>query len=128
MLMHNEPYRYAPPRLTQEKLARLRLKATGRRKKTGPAKAGKPSPNQGTGVRTRAIPALKRVCAEENLPAPRGLEELPAGERRALAAAGVEEYVRRLQSEQREPRTRKVAAKPAAGEDVERALKGERLA
>jgi transposase len=128
MLTTGEPYRYAQPRLTQEKLARLRIKATGQRKKTGPAKGGKPSPNRGSGVRTRAIPALKEVCREENLPAPRGLEELPAGERRALAAAGVEEYVRSLQSEHREPRARKVAAKPAAGEDAEGASKGELLA
>lgn len=127
MLTTGEPYRYAQPRLTQEKLARLRIKATGKRKKTGPAKGGKPSPNRGTGVRTRAIPALRTVCAEANLPAPRGLEELPAGERRALAAAGVEDYVRSLQSEQREPRVRKAAAKAAAGEHAEGAEREELL-
>jgi hypothetical protein len=110
MLTTGEPYRYAQPRLTQEKLARLRIKATGKRKKTGPAKSGKPSPNQGTGVRTRAVPSLSRVMAEENLPVPRGWDELPAGEQRALSAAGLEDYVRRLQHEQRVPRRRQDAA------------------
>jgi hypothetical protein len=105
MLTTGEPYRYAQPRLTQEKLARLRIKATGKRKKTGPAKGSPPASNQGTGVRTRAVPSLSRVMAEENLPVPRGLEALPAGERRALSAAGVEDYVRRLQSDQRQLRS-----------------------
>lgn len=104
-LLHaGEPYRYAQPRLTQEKLARLRIKATGKRKRTGPAKSGQPAPNQGTGVRTRAVPALRTACTGEGLPAPKGLDELPAGERRALREAGVEEYVRSIQSEQRRPR------------------------
>jgi transposase len=112
MLRNHEPYRYAQPRPTQEKLARLRIKATGKRKRTGPKLNGKPSPNQGTGVRTRAIPALKRVCAEAGLPAPRSWEELPPGEQRALQEAGVAAFVTAIETERREPRRRGTQPEP----------------
>lgn len=38
MLKHSEPHRYAQPKETEVKLARLRVKAIGRRHKPGPAK------------------------------------------------------------------------------------------
>jgi hypothetical protein len=38
MLTNNEPYRYAQPRCTEKKLARLRIMATGKRKKGGAVK------------------------------------------------------------------------------------------
>jgi transposase len=43
MLKNNEPYRYAQPRATQAKLSRLRIRATGSRKKGGFAKGHSPS-------------------------------------------------------------------------------------
>jgi transposase len=54
MLVHNEPYRYAQPKPTQDKLSRLRVKATGQRRKggcparrvcQGPALAGDAQPH-----------------------------------------------------------------------------------
>jgi transposase len=36
MLTKNEPYRYAVPRSTEEKLRKLRVRATGEKRKTGP--------------------------------------------------------------------------------------------
>jgi hypothetical protein len=42
MLTRREPYRFSPPLLTFEKLAKLRVLATGKRSKTGPKK-GQPS-------------------------------------------------------------------------------------
>ncbi len=38
MVVTGEPYRYAAPRTTETKLARLRVKATGQRRRSGPAK------------------------------------------------------------------------------------------
>ena len=38
MLTNDEPYRYAQPTPTQAKLSRLRVKATGEVRKTGPKK------------------------------------------------------------------------------------------
>ncbi len=42
MLMRNEPYRYAIPRSTETKLAKLRVKATGQRRKSGTPKGARP--------------------------------------------------------------------------------------
>ena len=68
MLKHNEPYRYAQPTTVQAKFDRLRLPATGKRRKTGSAK-GLPRPaGYGSGPRTRAVPALNSVYAAEQLP------------------------------------------------------------
>ena len=68
MLKNNEPYRYAQPATTQAKLSRLRVKAGGERKQGGNPK-GSPRPEAyGSGVRTRAVPALAAVYAAEGLP------------------------------------------------------------
>ena len=44
MLMRNEPYRYAIPRSTETKLAKLRVKATEQRRKSGTPKGAKRRP------------------------------------------------------------------------------------
>ncbi len=68
MLKNNEPYRYALPATTEAKFSRLRIRAGGGKKKGGIAK-GSPRPaNYGQG-RTRAIPALSAVYADNGLPA-----------------------------------------------------------
>jgi transposase len=68
ILTKNEPYRYALPLPTQTKLARLRVKATGKKRKTGTAK-GTPQPaHRGTGQSFRRIPALPALYREEGLP------------------------------------------------------------
>jgi transposase len=68
MLKHNEPYRYAQPQTVQAKFDRLRLRATGKRRKTGSPK-GSPRPaSYGSGRRTRAVPALDSVYAAQQLP------------------------------------------------------------
>jgi transposase len=68
MLKNNEPYRYAQPKTVQAKLSRLRIRATGQKKKGGFAK-GTPRPaNYGKGVRTKAVPSLDQIYAAEQLP------------------------------------------------------------
>ena len=72
MLTNNEPYRYAQPQTVEAKYSRLRVRVTGRKKKTG-SKGQKRAASYGSGVRTCAIPALDDVYAGEGLPALGGL-------------------------------------------------------
>jgi hypothetical protein len=104
MLKNNEPYRYAQPKATEGKLSRLRVKATGKRKKTGPKAGSGASPNQGTGKRSRRVPSLGEVYEGEGLPKAKGAAEVTAGEQRAVASAGVTEYVASLAEAKREER------------------------
>jgi transposase len=112
MLKNNEPYRYAQPRLTDDKLARLRIQVTGQKKKTGPKKGAGVAPNQGTGRRTRTIPALSQVYAEAGLPPAKALAQLPPGELHALERQGVTDYVAAIQAAQKVPRRQQPAPDP----------------
>ena len=98
LLTRREPYRYAQPRTTETKLQRLRVKATGQRRKTGPkAGQGTGGPKLAAGVRSRTIKPLAQVCQEEGLPAPGAP---PAGEARTVADSGTAAYVGSLQAAQ----------------------------
>lgn len=88
MLTRNEPYRYAVPRCTEAKLQRLRVKATGQRRRSGPKKDQKPMAKRPAG--SRVIRALAEVCQSEGIPAPRPLS---LGERRTVYQAGCESFV-----------------------------------
>jgi transposase len=99
MLTNNEPYRYAIPRSTESKLAKLRVKATGKRRKSGTAKGAKRQALLPGGGRT--IKSLAALCASEGLPEP---PPLSAGERRTIAAAGCEGYVAEVAATQVVPR------------------------
>ena len=81
MLTHQEPYRYALPATTQAKLARLRVRATGVRKKGGHAKGTPRSKAYGSGQGTRGVPALAAVYAAEQLPP---LAAPPPGEEKMI--------------------------------------------
>lgn len=79
MLKNNEPYRYAVPATTKQKLTTLRVTATGeRRRKSGPLR--KPMEPQPSGMRVHKIPTLNQVYADEGLPCARLPEELRKGE------------------------------------------------
>jgi transposase len=86
ILKHGEPYRYADPQQVKEKLAKVRLAAGGPKRKRGRA----PQPVATDGP---AASCLNRVYAAEGLPAAQTPEQLPPGERRAVAASGAEEFV-----------------------------------
>jgi transposase len=101
MLKYNEPYRYAQPATVRAKFDRLRIRATGKRRRGGNPK-GSPRPaNYGTGQGTRAVPALEQVYAAEQLPplAPPG-----AGETKMLARQGVTGFVAGIHQARRVPR------------------------
>jgi len=90
MLKHNQPYRYAQPKPTEAKLSRLRVKATGELRKTGPKKGAAAGPKLGPGVRSRTVKALAEIYQQEGLPA------MPApapGECRMVRESGAAAYV-----------------------------------
>ena len=67
MLKNNEPYRYAQPLTLQAKLSRLRILATGKKRKGGLVK-GQPRTEQYGKGRTKAVPGLDHLYSAEGLP------------------------------------------------------------
>ena len=100
MLRNNEPYRYALPATASAKLARLRVKATGKRKRGGNAKGTGRHPNYGQGL-TKAVPALTTVY-EVNELSP--VNELKAGEKAMLERAGLADLPEYLNKPRRVPK------------------------
>jgi hypothetical protein len=82
VLTSGEPFRYTVPKTLEAKYSRLRIRATGQRRKTGP-RAGTPrSPRYGTKERTKRIPSLAEVLQQNAVPP---LTDLPPGESKMLA-------------------------------------------
>lgn len=100
MLATGEPYRYAEPRRTADKLAQLRIKATGQRRQGGVAKGTPRSAQYGHGG-TRAVLPLSTVLTTEGLPPPRSLSP---GEQRTVRATGTTAYVAQLHTARRVPK------------------------
>ncbi len=95
MLTRNEAYRYAQPASTETKLARLRIAATGKRRRGGTAKgAAKPVARLPGGA--KRIKPLAEVLASEGLPP---LPPPTEGESRVVQCPGIGEYVASLQYE-----------------------------
>jgi transposase len=92
VLKNQEPYRYAIPRTTDEKLASLRVRATGERRKTGPPKGSKCVAKLGSG-KSRSIPSLDEVYERQGLP---GRMPLTEGEKRMIHESGTEHFVASL--------------------------------
>lgn len=102
MLRNREPYRYALPRNTESKLASLRVRATGERRKRGQAK-GTPRPaSYGSGRRTRGVRSLQQVYEVEGLPP--AVDELPPGERRMIEEAKLTGFLKKIGTPTRIPR------------------------
>lgn len=99
MLVTGEPYRYAIPRSTETKLARLRVKATGKRRPSG-LKPGQKATGKLPGG-SRTIRSLAEVCRSEGLPEP---QPLSPGEQRTVEAAGCQEFVAQIAQSQIVPR------------------------
>jgi hypothetical protein len=102
MLVSGEPYRYAIPRSTETKLARLRVKAGGERRRGGVPKGQKAAASQpGQAGGSRRIRPLGEVCRSEGLPQPRPLS---AGETRTVKQADCEVFVAQIAAVQVVPR------------------------
>ena len=106
MLKNNEPYRYANPATTQQKLSRLRVAVTGKARKPE-HKGRRPGVKNGANSPSRLVPSLERVCRQEGLPPVHGFERLPVAEQRVLKAMGVIDYVQKIGVDQRTPCTRR---------------------
>jgi transposase len=110
MLMNKEPYRYAVPRSTDEKLAALRVRATGEKRKTGSPKGSRRVPKL-VAERSRTVPSLDEVYNRQGLPSRRPLTE---GEKRMIRESGTEQYVASLDKEKVVPKKKKMP-EPEAG-------------
>lgn len=105
MLKNNEPYRYANPTTTQQKLSRLRVAVTGEHRQAE-RKGRRPGVKNGANPPSRLIPSIGTVCEQEGLPPAHGFEQLPAGEQRVLKSLGVIDYVEKINADRRDPRGR----------------------
>lgn len=101
MLRNHEPYRYAQPRTAEAKFARLRITATGKRRRGGLPKGTPRLENYGSGVGTRAVPSLDEIYSAEGLPP---LASLPAGEQRMLEPTGAAAHAEMVRRRTRVPR------------------------
>jgi len=93
VLTNGEPYRYALPQATENKLRRMRVQATGEKRRTGSAPGTKKSPARLPGGSHRIKP-LPEVYASEQVPPTR---PAPAGELRHLAESKLNDFVASLQ-------------------------------
>src|ERR1700752_4513514 len=94
LLLSGEPFRYAPARSLAAKYSRLSVRATGRRRRGGVAKGTRRSTQYGQG-RTRAIPSLPQVLAQNGLPE---IVPLRRGERIMLERKRLESFYEELQT------------------------------
>lgn len=104
VLTSGEPFRYAPPKSLEAKYSRLRVRATGRRRRGGVAK-GTPRPAHYGHGRTRGVPSLPQVLAQNDLPE---IAPLARGEKIMLERKRLEGFYCELQTASRiEANTRK---------------------
>jgi len=97
VLSSGEPFRYALPKSLQAKYSRLRVRATGQRRRGGTPK-GTPRPTQYGHGRTRGVPSLPQVLADNGLPQ---IDPLPKGERIMLDRKRLDLFYRELQTPSR---------------------------
>ncbi len=100
MLKNNEPYRYAQPRSTQAKFARLH-RAAGRPRRRGGIPKGSPRPATYGSGGTRAVPSLDSLYAAEQLPV---LPPPAPGELLMLEHNRLTPFVERLHQSYRVPK------------------------
>jgi transposase len=99
VLTRGEPYRYALPQATENKLRRLRIQATGEKRKGG-GRPGTKCLSKLPGVEggSRAVKALADVCTAEGVPVPTAA---PPGEQRHVAAHRLDTFAAELQQPRR---------------------------
>jgi transposase len=112
MLTSNEPYRYAMPRATGDKLARLRVRATGQRRRGGASKGPKAVAKLPGGSYT--VRSLSGVCHSEGLPP---LGPLSPGEQRTIQQVGCENLVAQISQPQLLPKAVRRRTKQVATHD-----------
>ncbi len=111
LLRRGEPYRYAQPAPTAEKLRRLRLRTGGPRRTTGCPKGTQAKAKLPGGSRTHK--ALQTLYAEEGLPV---FAPLRPGERRLQQQPAIAAFVASLAEPQTRPRRHRAVSAPARQE------------
>lgn len=114
VLTSGEPFRYALPKSLEAKYSRLRVRATGRRRRGGVAKGTPRSPRYGLG-RTRAVPSLPQVLAQNDLPA---IAPLARGERIMLERKKLASFYQQLQTPSRTQANTRTAQAKESEEDA----------
>ena len=109
MLKNNEPYRYAKPSTVEAKLSRLRILATGQKRKGGLVK-GQPRPEQYGKGRTKAVPGLVELYEREGLPPL--TDQLKPGEQAALNREGLAGFAAAVRIPKRVPKARAKTTSP----------------
>lgn len=113
VLTSGEPFRYALPKSLEAKYSRLRVRATGRRRRGGVAKGTPRSVRYGQG-RTRAVPSLPQVLESNGL---QQISSLARGEKIMLERKRLERFYRELQTASRiEANTRKTQVEGHEGD------------
>jgi transposase len=107
LLSTGEPYRYAQPASTAQKLASLRITVSGEKRRGGSPRGVKPTAKLPGGVKT--IRSLDDTYANEGLPT---RSPLPPGELRHLKETGTQQFAEKISAPQLIPRRSKTAAKP----------------
>jgi transposase len=102
MLKNNEPYRYAVPRSTETKLSKLRVRATGQKRRASRKGTKRPA-SYGSGNQTRTIPSIDRVYDNEEIPS---LQPLSSGEKKTIRRSGTTKFVQEIRQPQKVPRKR----------------------
>ena len=95
VLSSGEPFRYAQPKTLEAKYARLRVRATGQRRRGGLLK-GSPRPPQYGHGRTRAVPSLPQVLEQNGIAAV--APPLTQGERNMLAKKKLDGFYAEIQT------------------------------
>lgn len=93
LLTKGEPYRYAVPKATERKLSKLRIQATGQKRRSGCAVGTKRSAARLPGE-SQTIRSLPQVYAVEQVPP---TQPAPAGELRYLSEIQLNDFVEDLQ-------------------------------
>jgi transposase len=109
VLHSGAPYRYAVPRTTEVKLARLRIAATGQRRRGGVARGTDPRTTHAPGAKGRTQRSLPALCAAEGLPPP---TPAPPGEQAHLARLDLATFAAQLAETTILPRTQKTQKQP----------------
>lgn len=104
LLKTGEPYRYAQPRTTEDKLRKLRIAAGGEKRRGGLGEGIDPRTARASGEKGRTQRSLPQVLANEGVPA---ASPAPAGERRHVAELKLDEFVSDLQQPKVIPRRAK---------------------
>ena len=109
VLTSGTPYRYALPRATEEKLAKLRVAATLQRRRSGLRPGVDPRSVRGHGVKGRTQRGLAAVYASEGLPP---AAPAPQGEKRFLEEQHLAPALATLEQTQVVPRRTLSRKKP----------------